>query len=360
MKKIWPVILSGGSGTRLWPLSRTRRPKQMLNLGQDISMIAATVARASGANFANPVIVAGDTHEALVKEALAGTALQALILEPTARNTAPAIALAAHMIAESAPDDLMLVMPSDHLIADEAAFRAAVASAAPLAEDGWLVTFGIEPDRPETGYGYIEAAEALSERGMRVAKFHEKPALEKAEAYVKAGGYYWNAGIFLMRAQTYLDALGANAADIAEDAAAAWSGANTTGGVIRPDAERFSACASQSIDYAVMEPADRKAVVPVSMGWSDIGGFEALHAVLPQDADGNAVIGDAMVEDCRNTLVWAEGTLAAAVGLDDIVLVATEDAVVALPRTRAQEVKKIVERLKADARRETEDPPKPR
>ncbi|MGB3723304.1 MAG: mannose-1-phosphate guanylyltransferase, partial [Pacificimonas sp.] len=312
--KIWPVILSGGSGTRLWPLSRTKRPKQMLTLGQDRSMIAATVARASGPDFASPVIVAGAAHESLVKAALPDTEMSALILEPAARNTAPAIALAAHFVAETAPDDLMLVMPSDHLIASEDAFHAAIAAATPLAKEGWLVTFGIEPDRPETGYGYIESAEALSERGMRVANFHEKPALETATSYLRSGGFFWNAGIFLMRADAYLDALKADAADIADDAAAAFSRATRHGTTLVPDAHAFARCASQSIDYAVMEPAARKAVIPVSMGWSDIGGFEALHGVLPQDADGNAVMGDAIVDGCTNSLVWAEGVFAAAVG----------------------------------------------
>ncbi|MBV7256612.1 mannose-1-phosphate guanylyltransferase/mannose-6-phosphate isomerase [Pacificimonas sp. WHA3] len=357
---IWPVILSGGSGTRLWPLSRALRPKQMLHLGQQQSMIAATAARTNRAEFAAPVIVAGAAHESLVTEALQGTALSGLILEPAARNTAPAIALAAHMVAQSAADGLMLVMPSDHLIADEAAFHAAIAAAVPAANEGWLVTFGIEPDRPETGYGYIEAAEDLSGKSKRVRSFKEKPELAVAEAYVNAGGYYWNAGIFLMRADSYLQALERHAADIARESAAAWAGRTASGNVIRPDASHFAACASQSIDYAIMEPAERKAVVPVTMGWSDIGGFDALHGVLPQDADGNALMGDAIAKDCSGSLVWGDGILAAAVGLDNIVLIATGDAVVALPRDRAQDVKLIVEELKAANRPETESPPKER
>ena len=332
----------------------------MLKLGQDRSMIAATAGRTVGGDFAAPIVVAGAAHEELVKAALPDTELAALILEPAARNTAPAIALAAHLVSESAADDLMLVMPSDHLIADEDAFHAAIAAAVPLAKDGWLVTFGIEPDRAETGYGYIEAGDALSERGLRVANFHEKPDAETAADYLARGGFFWNAGIFLMRADAYLNALKADAADIAEDAAAAFAGATRTGSSIVPDARAFARCASQSIDYAVMEPATRKAVIPVSMGWSDIGGFEALHGVLPQDADGNAVMGDAMVDGCTNSLVWAEGMFAAAVDLDDIALIVTEDAVVVMPRTRAQEVKRVVARLKADNRPETEEPPKGR
>ncbi|MEO0499316.1 MAG: mannose-1-phosphate guanylyltransferase/mannose-6-phosphate isomerase [Pseudomonadota bacterium] len=351
---IQPVILSGGSGTRLWPLSRTQRPKQMLTLGQDRNMIAATVARVSGPDFAPPIIVAGAAHEALVDAALDQESIGALILEPAARNTAPAIALAAHKVMMQAPETLLLVMPSDHLIKDTDAFHAAIHAAAPLAADEWLVTFGIQPSHAETGYGYIEAAEPLSERGRRVARFHEKPDAARAEAYVESGEFYWNAGIFLMRADAYLAALETHAEDIARDAATAWANRVTEGDVDRPDRNAFASCASQSIDYAVMEPAARKAVIPVDMGWSDIGGFAALHDVLPKDTHGNAVHGDAIIEDSSGTLLWAEDILVAAVGVDDLAIVATPDAVTVMPLSRAQDIKRVVDRLKADGRPETE------
>ncbi|MGB7404648.1 MAG: mannose-1-phosphate guanylyltransferase/mannose-6-phosphate isomerase [Pacificimonas sp.] len=354
---IHPVILSGGSGTRLWPLSRTLRPKQMLSLGQSTSMIAATAARAVGDGFAPAIIVAGAAHERLVSEALVHSPPGTTILEPAARNTAPAIALAAHQVATKAADDLLLVMPSDHLIADVAAFHEAVIAGAALADDGWLVTFGIEPDRAETGYGYIEAGEELSARGRVAAQFREKPDLDTAKSYIATGGFYWNAGIFLMRADRYLDALAAHAADMASASRDAFTAAVREGDVLRPDAAAFQRSPSQSIDYAVMEREARKAVVPVSMGWSDIGSFEALHDVLPQDAEGNVVQGDAIVDGCQGSLVWSEGLLAAAVDLDDIALIATPDAVVALPLKRSQEVKRIVARLKDDERPETEDAP---
>lgn len=351
---IWPVILSGGSGTRLWPLSRTERPKQMLTLGQDQPMILATAARAVGAGYHDPIVVAGEAHQELVEKAFEGAPLSALILEPAARNTAPAIAMAAHHVAAADPEGQILVMPSDHLIRDEAAFRRAVDSARELAADGWLVTFGIQPDHPETGYGYIEAGEPLGAAGRRVANFREKPDRETAEGFLKSGGFYWNAGIFLMKARAYLDALAAHEPRIASACVEAFEASGAAGKVVRPGYDAFFRCASQSIDYAVMEPAEKKAVVPVDMGWSDIGSFAALHEVLAQDEDGNVAVGDALVEDCRGSLLWSDGPLIGAVGLDNLVVVAAEDCVVVLPRERAQDVKAIVEKLKAAGRSETE------
>ena len=358
---IHPVILSGGSGTRLWPLSRSQRPKQMLRLGGDRAMIAATAARAEGQDFRAPVVVAGEAHERLVRDALPGMELDALILEPAARNTAPAIALAAHRIAEADAGALMLVMPSDHLIADLNAFHEAVGAAAELAAGGWLVTFGIEPTSPETGYGYIEAGEVLSARGSRVRSFHEKPDLGRAKDYLARGGFYWNAGIFLMQARAYLIAYETHAPEMAADAAAAYrSREEGADGTIRPGRDAFMRSAAQSIDYAVMEPAERKAVVPVSMGWSDIGSFAALYEVMPQDERANALHGDVIAEECDGSLIWAEDILVSAVGLRDLAVVATADAVIVLPREQAQDVKRITERLKAAGRDEADRPPPPR
>ena len=354
---IYPVILSGGSGTRLWPLSRTKRPKQMLALGQERSMIAATARRVSGDGFAPAIVVAGEAHEHQVLEALADERLGALILEPAPRNTAPAIALAAHNALETDKDALILVMPSDHLIADEAAFHEAIATAVPLAQDGWLVTFGIEPDRAETGYGYVEAGEALTKGAHRAAQFHEKPEHERALAYFEAGGFYWNAGIFLMRAEAYLGALNRHAPDIAEGSEAAFKGMERRGTLLRPDAEAFRRTASQSIDYAVMEPEEKKAVVPVGMGWSDIGSFEALHGALVRDRNNNAAVGDVIANECSGTLIWAEDMLVTAVGVDDLAIVATPDAVMVLPLSRSQEAKTLVRALSEKGRREADEAP---
>ncbi|MEE4350901.1 MAG: sugar phosphate nucleotidyltransferase [Pacificimonas sp.] len=348
---IVPVILSGGSGTRLWPLSTSAAPKQLLALAGDRPMIAETAMRTPAGRFAEPVIVTAASQATQVRTALRGTPAT-VIEEPAARNTAPAIALAAHLVAASGPETLMLVMPSDHLIADVDAFHAAIEAGAALATDGWLVTFGIEPDRAETGYGYIEAGEALSDRGRTAAAFHEKPDRETAERYLADGGFYWNAGIFLMRADRYLEALAAENAAIAGAAEAAFAERTETADGFVAGKDAFERSPGQSIDYAVMEPAKRKAVVPVSMGWSDIGSYEALHAVLPQDDRGNVQRGDVVVENVSGSLIWSTGPLVTAAGVEDLVIVATPRAVTVVPRTRSQDIKLIVEALKAAERDE--------
>lgn len=355
--RIWPVILSGGVGSRLWPLSRAETPKQLLPLVSERTMIQETARRAVGSGFAAPIVVAGAVHGAAIAEQLGAidAAPAAIVLEPQGRNTAPAIALAAHWLArEGDAQALMLVMPSDHVIADTPAFLRAIAAATPFAREGWLVTFGIRAHTAETGYGYIHLGEALGGGVRRVEAFVEKPAREVAERFVEGGHHAWNGGIFLMRADRYLDALNTHNGAIVEATRAALAGAEVNGVNIVPEATAWAACPSDSIDYAVMEKADRVAVVPVDMGWSDIGNWDALHALVDGDQDGNVVRGDAIVIDSRDCLIRSEGPLIATVGLDDVTIVATADAVLVVARGRAQDVKRVVDRLKADGRLETE------
>jgi mannose-1-phosphate guanylyltransferase len=352
---IWPVILSGGSGTRLWPLSRLERPKQLLPLVGAQTMIQATAARtADPARFRPPVVVANEAHREAIAEQLtqAGTPPGALLLEPAGRNTAPAIALAAHRVAAADPVGVMLVMPSDHVIADGEAFLRAVATLLPFVNDGWLATFGIRATAPETGYGYIQFADRLGDGVHAVRRFVEKPDRATAEAYVASGDYAWNGGIFLLRADRYLAALEAHAPTIAEASAAAMRGATVDGTVVRPDAAAFARCPSDSIDYAVMEHDDRIAVAPVDMGWSDIGSWDALWEIAERDGSGNAVQGDAILVDARDCLVRSDGPLVSLVGTEGLTVVAGRDAVMVAARGRGQDVKKIVDRLAADARSE--------
>jgi mannose-1-phosphate guanylyltransferase/mannose-1-phosphate guanylyltransferase/mannose-6-phosphate isomerase len=347
--KIVPVILSGGSGTRLWPLSRTGRPKQLLALTHADTMLQMTARRAPGdAGFAAPIVVASAAHADIIEEQLAavGSAPSALILEPMARNTAPAIALAA-LVAE--PDAVLLVMPSDHVITDPDAFRAAIDRALPLVADGAMATFGIEPDGPETGYGYIQAGDALSDGAHAVARFVEKPDRATAQSYLDAGNHYWNGGIFLFRADTYMAALDRHAPAMADAARQAVSGSAREGARLFPDPVAFSGSPSDSVDYAVMEKADRVVVVPVAMGWSDVGSWDALHQLAERDAAGNAHHGEIVAIDSANCLVRSEGPLVAIVGVSDLIVVATGDAILIMPRGESQEVKRAVAALQQQA-----------
>lgn len=347
-KPIIPVILSGGSGTRLWPVSRPERPKQLLALTAEETMLQLTARRTgASARFARPIVVANALHADLVDEQLSGVGedAQALILEPVGRNTAPAIALAA--IVAGGGSDPLLVMPSDHVIADVAAFHAAIEAAMPLVADGWLVTFGIAPDAPETGYGWIQVGEPLTEGVHRVARFVEKPPQDKAEAMLASGDHVWNGGIFLFRADVFLGALSVHAPDMLAAAQAAMAAGRREGTRVWPDAEAFAASPADSVDYAVMEKAPRVAVVPVSMGWSDVGSWDALHAVSGSDSAGNVVRGDVVVIDTDNCLIRAEpGKRVALVGVKDLIVVASGDDVLVLPRGRSQDVKKIIEAMK--------------
>jgi mannose-1-phosphate guanylyltransferase len=336
--RIIPVILSGGSGTRLWPMSRDEQPKQFLALTAAQTMFQLTLDRASDATrFAEPLIVANARHVDLIEHQLDGRAAT-LILEPLARNTAPAIALAA-LVAN--PADPLLVMPSDHVITDVSAFMAAIDAALPLVERGWLATFGITPDAPETGYGYIRTGEEAAPGAYRVDRFVEKPDAETAKSMLAQGGYVWNGGIFLFRADAYLRALAEFAPAMLDAARAAMEAATQTGQRILPDESAFAASPSDSIDYAVMEKADRVAVIPVSMGWSDIGSWDALHALDP------AHKGDVLAIDTQNCLLRSDGIRINAVGVSDLIVVASGNDVLILPRGKSQDVKRIVEARKA-------------
>lgn len=345
MATIVPVILSGGSGTRLWPLSRPERPKQLLALTASETMLQLTAQRTAGERFAAPVVVANAVHADEIEAQLAAVGIvpAALILEPAGRNTAPAIALAA--LAVSDPSAALLVMPSDHVIADVPAFHAAIEAALPLVEQGWLATFGIAPDAAETGYGWIAIGDELTAGVHRVGRFVEKPPAADAQRMLDDGGYAWNGGIFLFRADAYLAALEAHAPQILRDCRIAMDQARRDGGRILPDVAAFAACPSDSIDYAVMEKAEQVAVAPVAMGWSDLGSWDALHA-LAADAEGNAIHGDVLALETRGTLVRSDGRRVALFGVTDLIVVASGDDVLILPRGRSQDVKKLIEAMK--------------
>jgi len=345
---IVPVILSGGSGTRLWPMSRPERPKQLLALTAEETMLQLTARRTpTGAGYAAPIVVgnAGHADEVEAQLTAVGVGPSAIILEPIGRNTAPAIALAA--IAAGGGAEPLLVMPSDHVIADVPAFHAAIAAALPLVEDGWLVTFGITPDAPETGYGWIRIGEEIAGGVHRVEQFLEKPPLDRAQAMLDEGGHAWNGGIFLFRADRYLEVLGREAPEMVRAAQDAMDAARREGVRIWPDAEAFAASPSDSIDYAVMEKASRVAVVPVAMGWSDLGSWDALHAISDTDSGGNAHAGDVIAVDTSDCFVRSDGIRVALVGVSDLIVVASGNDVLILPRGRSQEVKKIIEAMKA-------------
>ena len=347
---ITPVILSGGSGTRLWPLSRELYPKQLLKLVGNHTMLQDTVLRLGGLEAGAPVVVCNESHRFLVAEQLRqlGIKPRAIVLEPIGRNTAPAIALAAFA---ADPDALLLVLPADHVIVDVAAFQAAIALAVPAAQAGRLVTFGIVPGAPETGYGYIRRGAAQGS-AYAIAQFVEKPDLARAQQFVDSGEYYWNSGMFLFKASRYLQELTAHAPDIAEAARAAGLAAEPDLDFVRINKAAFELCRSESIDYAVMEKTADAVVVPLDAGWSDVGSWDALHQASAADADGNVFMGDIVAEDSTGCYLHAESRLVTAVGLRDHVVVETKDAIMVAPRDRVQDVKKLVARLKAEGRYE--------
>ena len=351
MSSILPVILSGGSGTRLWPLSREAYPKQFLPLTGERTMLQATWLRVADVAAHPPIVVANESHRFVAAEQLqqAGTAPSAILLEPIGRNTAPAIAAAALEARRNGDDPLLLVLPSDHLINDITRFHQAIAQAAAIAEQGKLVTFGIQPTAPETGYGYIKAVAGDGPRGIE--RFVEKPDLATAETYVASGEYYWNSGMFLFRASRYLEELERLQPQILAACRTAWEKARRDTDFIRLDADAFKASPSDSIDYAVMEKTGDAAVVPLDAGWSDVGSWTALRDVSEQDADGNAHRGDVIAIDCRNTFAYGD-RLIAMVGLEDVIVVETNDAVLVGKSDRMQEVKDVVAQLKADGRSE--------
>jgi mannose-1-phosphate guanylyltransferase / mannose-6-phosphate isomerase len=356
---IHPVILSGGSGTRLWPMSRTRYPKQLLSLlGQD-SLLQQTVRRvADRQGFAAPLLVANEEHRFIIAEQLREIAAvpRALLLEPVGRNTAPAACIAALALTETESDPLMLVMPSDHTIGDLAAFADAVEGAATAARAGALVSFGITPQRAETGYGYIRRGSELDgAKGVfAVAEFVEKPGPEQAQAYVASGEHSWNSGMFLFPARVYLDELERLRPDMVAACRDALATAQRDSDFVRLGREAFAGCDSDSIDYAVMEHTRRAAVVPVSMGWSDVGSWDALWEMGDKDQHGNSIEGNVVAEDARNCYLRSEAGLVAAIGIEDLVVVSTADAVMVAPRNRTQDVKKLVARLVKDRRDEAD------
>lgn len=346
---ITPVILSGGSGTRLWPLSTNEKPKQFLNLTGPESMFELTLSRCGDTGIFTPPIIVGNHRHADLAEAQMeqfGIAPVAHILEPCPRNTAPAIALAA--LAVQNPDQPILIMPSDHIIQDISAFTAAVQNALPIAQAGWLVTFGIEPTGPETGYGYIQQGAAIdgSSNGFSAAKFVEKPNLENAEKMLATGDFFWNAGIFLFRANAYLAALEAHAPDMLQSVRDAMDKAVQTGSRIAPDEATFSGATSDSIDYAVMEKAEKVAVVPISPGWSDVGSWDSLFDLSEKDENSNATSGETVTLESQGNLIHAEGISVATYGIQDLIIVANGKQVMILPRGQSQNVKKIIAEMK--------------
>jgi mannose-1-phosphate guanylyltransferase/mannose-6-phosphate isomerase len=356
---IHPVILSGGSGTRLWPMSRALYPKQLLALTGERSLLQETALRVhDDENFAPPLIIANEEHRFIIAEQLReiGVAPSAIILEPVGRNTAPAAAVAALRLAAADPDALMLLLASDHAISDLAAFQMAVARAAAAGRAGYLVSLGITPDRAETGYGYIAAAKPIGgcDGAFAVARFVEKPDPETAERYVASGEYFWNASIFLFPVSLYLTELGRLQPSMLEACKKALAGAKVDSDFVRLDKAVFGACPSDSIDYAVMEHTERAAVVPVAMGWSDLGSWDALWDLGEKDESGNAVSGNVVAEDTANCYLRSEAGLVAAIGVADLVVVATGDAVMVAPRNRTQEVKQLVNRLLAERREEAD------
>ena len=349
-----PVILSGGAGTRLWPLSRELYPKQLLPLVGSNTMLQDTVRRLAGLEVAPPMVVCNEAHRFLVAEQLRSIDCKprAIVLEPAGRNTAPAIALAAHAtLAGEEGDPLLLVLPADHVIPDVPAFHRAIELASAAARNGSLVTFGIVPTNPETGYGYIRRG-ALAGGAYRIAEFVEKPDVSRAQGFLASGDYYWNSGMFLFRARRYLEELEKFAPDIAAACGNSFAGAVRDLDFTRIDPVAFRECRSESIDYAVMEKTSDAVVVPLDAGWSDVGNWTSLHTACEHDAQGNALFGDVMVEDTHDSYVYSSSRLVATVGLRDHVVVETKDAVLVAPKDRVQDVRKLVARLKAFGRYE--------
>ena len=362
MSNVYPIVLSGGSGTRLWPLSRGMYPKQFIRFfgSDEPSFLGATLRRLDrAAGFAAPILLCNNDHRFLVKDELerAGIEAGAIYLEPVARNTAAAIAVAAVAVAETDPNGILAVMPSDHVIHDEAGFVAAVRKAAEVAATGRLVLFGIKPARAHTGYGYIRRGipiEGFADAAFAVDAFFEKPDAATAARYVADGSYFWNSGIFVLGARTFLDELALHQPGVVEAARGALARAESDLGFLRLDRAAFAAAPNISVDYAVMEKTAAAAMLPLDVGWNDVGSWSSLWEVSTHDRDGNAIHGDAVTQDSSNLYVHSERTLVATIGVKDLVIVDTPDALLVADKARAEEVSGVVARLRASKRKEHE------
>lgn len=355
---IVPVILSGGTGTRLWPVSRKAYPKQFWPLVSGRTMLQETALRAAGNGFAPPIVVANEGHRFIVAEQLREAEIEGarILLEPEGRNSAPAIAAAAYLVAETAPDAVLWIMAADASITDPKALLAALDKATPAARDGFIVTFGMQPGAAETGYGYIEQGPALDghEGACRIARFIEKPTAETAAALIADGRHFWNSGMFVATARTLLAEMERLAPDVARAVRAAFDARLPDLDFIRLGTEEFRSAPNISIDYAIAEKTDRAAVVPASIGWSDVGSWSAIWDVAAKDEAGNAALGEAVIEESARCYVRSDGAVTAVLGLEDVVVVTTPDAVLVTHRDKAQNVKAVVERLKRDRRPEAE------
>jgi mannose-1-phosphate guanylyltransferase/mannose-6-phosphate isomerase len=351
-----PVLLSGGVGSRLWPVSREAYPKQFLPLASENSMLVDTLKRSDGLASGAPIVVCNDEHRFIVAEQLRelGIADGEIVLEPVGRNTAPAVAVAALQALKSDNDAVLLVLPADHLIQDVAAFTAAVTDALPLAQAGHLVTFGVVPTRAETGYGYIHRGESMEGNAFRIDRFVEKPDGDTAQSYLDSGEYLWNSGMFLLGADTYLRELERLAPEMLAACTEALAGASADLDFVRLDAPAFARCPGDSIDYAVMEKTQQGAVVALDCGWTDVGAWSALWEVGQQDAHGNVLHGDVLIDDCSNNYLRSESRLLAATGVENLVVVETPDAILVGNKNSVQNVKNLVNALKSSGRSEAD------
>lgn len=359
MMKFYPVILSGGSGTRLWPLSRAAMPKQLLALTSQLSMLQSTVLRASSVEGAQaPLLIGNEAHRFLIQEQLnkIDVAPSGVILEPSGRNTAPAIALAALKLFASDPDAIMLILPADHILDDQEKFSQCVVSAVKAAAKGHLITFGIVPSYPETGYGYIRMGNSLDLNNVQslysVQSFIEKPNANMAQKFLEEGGFLWNSGMFVFSARCYLDELKRYRPDILNAAINAWDHRNDDLGFIRPEKDAFLSCPSESIDYAVMQKTTKAGVIPASFGWNDVGSWSSLWEISDKNERGNFVKGDVFIDDVSNSYIRASHRHVAVIGLSDLVVVETADAILVMHRNKSQEVKKAISFFEKEGRGE--------